>query len=498
MGCVGQGNASRLKNKDRQERWTGIKHRYQRSYVWQSCLPSKLLTQMKSIASICLMLAFSFAGGLPLCAKEPVRSSPDDFLNLLNGNPADAAAHIDRIDQHWGPGDKAMLVETLSMGFRKRSASAIEKIILKKTGQDANTDLNALWQHVWKEPYTPHPDYAEFKEKLYRQIDPRFAEYFAKNPKTEIRLDEIRWGGVLRDGIPPLKDPETLAANKATYLNDGDVVFGVTFNGESRAYPKRILAWHEMVKDHVGGVSINGVYCTLCGSMIVYSTELEGKHYELGTSGFLYRSNKLMYDHTTKSMWSTLEGKPVVGPLVGQGIVLKPLYVVTTTWGEWKRRNPDTTVLSLNTGHERNYGEGVAYKDYFSTDRLMFDIPDALKDDRLKNKERILALRSGKNDGDVLALSVDFLARHPVHQQKLGNKQLVILTDPSGASRVYDAGEKHFTSWDGKTEAVDDAGGKWNVTEAALTGEVILPRFPAHEAFWFGWHSAFPKTQLVK
>ena len=128
----------------------------------------------------------------------------------------------------------------------------------------------------------------------------------------------------------------------------------------------------------------------------------------------------------------------------------------------------------------------------------MFGIPVALKDDRLKNKNRILALRSGKSDGDVLALSVDFLARHPVHQQKLGTKQLVILTDPSGASRAYDAGENHFTSWDGKTEAVDDAGGKWNVTEAALTGEVILPRFPAHEAFWFGWHSAFPKTQLVK
>ena len=98
------------------------------------------------------MLAFSFAGGLPLSGKEPVRSSPDDFLTLLNGNPADAAAYIDRIDQLWRPGDEAMLVETLSLGFNGRSARAIEIIVLKKTGQDANTDLKGLWQHVWKKP----------------------------------------------------------------------------------------------------------------------------------------------------------------------------------------------------------------------------------------------------------------------------------------------------------------------------------------------------------
>ena len=72
--------------------------------------------------------------------------------------------------------------------------------------------------------------------------------------------------------------------------------------------------------------------------MIAYRTELEGQHYELGTSGFLYRSNKLMYDHRTKSFWSTLAGEPVVGPLVGKKIKLKRRYVVTTTWP--RRRVP--------------------------------------------------------------------------------------------------------------------------------------------------------------
>ena len=82
--------------------------------------------------------------------------------------------------------------------------------------------------------------------------------------------------------------------------------------------------------------------------------------HNLGTSGFLYRSNKLMYDQDTQSLWNTIWGQPVVGPLVDRGIVLERLSVVTTTWGEWRRRHPDTKVLSLNTGYDRDYTEGAA------------------------------------------------------------------------------------------------------------------------------------------
>ncbi len=125
-------------------------------------------------------------------------------------------------------------------------------------------------------------------------IDPRFRAYFDNNPKTSIRLDEIRWGGVRRDGIPPLKNPKMISAVEATYLGDQDIIFGVALDGDVRAYPKRILAWHEMFKDRIAGREINGVYCTLCGSMILYDTTVKGVQHELDTSGFLYRSNKLM------------------------------------------------------------------------------------------------------------------------------------------------------------------------------------------------------------
>src|SRR6266851_4811865 len=111
-----------------------------------------------------------------------------------------------------------------------------------------------------------------------------------------------------------------ISAKEANYLADDNVVYGLVVNGDTRAYPKRILAWHEMFTDTIGGVPVAGVYCTLCGSMILYETSVGGTQHFMGTSGFLYRSNKLMYDRATQSLWSTLEGEPVVGPLLGKGI----------------------------------------------------------------------------------------------------------------------------------------------------------------------------------
>ena len=194
-------------------------------------------------------------------------------------------------------------------------------------------------------------------------------------------------------------------------------------NGEARAYPKRILAWHEMARDRLGGVELTLVYCTLCGSAIPYESEVGGQLRTFGTSGFLYRSNKLMFDEETRSLWSTLEGKPVIGELVNSGLRLQSHPIVTTGWKEWKSDHPDTTVLSLHTGYPRDYSEGAAYREYFSTDRLMFSVPK--RDPRLKNKDEVLVMRlssgAGKQQDRIpIAISVAFLEKHPVYQARLG------------------------------------------------------------------------------
>jgi hypothetical protein len=226
----------------------------------------------------------------------------------------------------------------------------------------------------------------------------------------------------------------------------------------------------------------------------VYQVTLDGRHYELGTSGFLYRSNKLMYDHETQSLWSTMLGEPVVGPLAGKGINLPRLQVVTTTWGQWRKRHPGTSVLALQTGYSRDYTEGAAYRSYFATDRLMFSVPRL--DRRLKNKNEVVALRDGDKQ---LAIATDFLRKHPVYEDQIGSTRIVILTDESGANRVYRAGETTIVSWDGAQQATDSEGLAWTVSEAAIaSGEKRLIRFPAHRAFWFGWYSQFPATRLIK
>jgi Protein of unknown function (DUF3179) len=109
---------------------------------------------------------------------------------------------------------------------------------------------------MWKLPYDPHPDYATFKGLVYGQIDPRMHAFFAESTRSSIRLDEIDWGGVIVNGVPPLRYPRVLPAASAEYLKNSSVVFGIEVNGEARAYPKRILAWHEMAIDRVGGVEL--------------------------------------------------------------------------------------------------------------------------------------------------------------------------------------------------------------------------------------------------
>jgi len=426
----------------------------------------------------------------------------ETFFLLASPDRNTRVTALQEIEAHWQPGCAVMLLEIsrLQRGWLPQEAF---QLLRKKTQQRFGRDIKQWYRYLWQQSWEPHPQYARFKAALYARIDPRFAEYFDDTPAATIRFDEIQWGGVVRDGIPPLKNPAMIAADQADFMVDSNVVFGIEINGDARAYPKRILAWHEMFKDTVGDVSINGVYCTLCGSMIVYETHVGGKHYELGTSGFLYRSNKLMYDHDTKSMWSTLTGEPVVGTLVGEGIQLSRRDVVTTTWGEWRRRHPATTVLSLSTGHRRNYGEGVAYHDYFATDRLMFDVP--FEDQRLKNKQEVLALRFGHGVNDAaseesLAIDTNYLQQHPVYQGELGSQPFVVLTDKSGANRVYDPKTFRFATWNGDHQAMDERGTVWQVTESGLTDATgqVLARLPAHRAFWFGWHAAFPKTRLVQ
>ncbi|NKB69154.1 MAG: DUF3179 domain-containing protein [Candidatus Latescibacteria bacterium] len=420
----------------------------------------------------------------------------DAFLWLPTSPGPERAQALADIEQHWQDGFTPMILESAYFSADEKDATQLIDLLTRATGQDHGLDFDRWYHWLWNQDLDLHPEYADFKSIVYRIIDPAFAQYFSSQQPVRIRLDEVRWGGVAQDGIPPLRQPPMLKATAADYLADDHIVFGVQLNGDARAYPKRILAWHEMFVDQVGGIPVAGVYCTLCGTMVLYKTLHQGTNHQLGTSGFLYRSNKLMYDQATQSLWSTLRGEPVIGPLATQPFALERLWVVTTTWGEWRRRHPDTQVMSLDTGHQRDYSEGAAYRDYFATDKLMFGIPQ--HDDRLLNKDEVLGLVAAL--AQPLALAVSYLADHPLHHDRLGKSELVVLTDHSGAARAYATGGLRFKSWDRDRTAVDTQDNHWTLSEEALHSADgrSLPRLPAHRAFWFGWQAAYSQTRLVQ
>ncbi len=448
--------------------------------------------------SLLLAASLSWRGHADTHSDEQLSAS--DFLILVDGaESAEELALLNRLDRTWSHKMLPMVIETMSYTRSNLIGYRLRELLIEHTKYQHAEDTNDWYHWLWNQPESVAKDYAEFKAGLYRQIDPKFEPYFNERQATaRIRLDEIRWGGVGQDGIPPLRDPEMIGAKQQQYLEDDNIVFGVKINGEARAYPKRILAWHEMFTDTFGEEAIAGVYCALCGTVIIYKTQHDGIAHRLGTSGFLYRSNKLMYDKDTNSLWNTVRGEPVVGPLVDKGIQLEHLSVVTTTWGEWKRRHPETQVLSLNTGHQRDYGEGVAYQDYFSTDRLMFNTP--FNDQRLKNKREVLALRFQGAPKLQLAIDTEFLNNNRIFYERVGQQQFVVLTDDSGANRVYTPNGIKFERYDGKDTVLDSKGHRWLVTEEALVNDNgdSLPRLPYHRAFWFGWHAAYPETRLIK
>ncbi len=435
----------------------------------------------------------------------PVRSqdSTDElalFKSILEpGSVASKLETIQYFDDHWNDAFIPLFLEIFYFADDPQLYLALREALETHTGKRFGFDLDKWYQYIWSKPENVPHYYADFKAELYKLIDPKFYRYFKDRMIIRnIRLDEVRWGGVLQDGIPPLRAPQMISASEANYLEDDHVVFGIEVNGDFRAYPKRILAWHEMFVDVVGGIKVAGVYCTLCGTVILYETEIDGKNHEMGTSGFLYRSNKLMYDKATQSLWNTLWGEPSIGPLIEADIKLNVRSVVTTTWKEWKMRHPETTVLSLQTGHRRDYGEGIAYQEYFATDKLMFTIPKI--DSRLKNKDEILAVRLAQHSENALAISVKFLEKNTIYHDQIEGRKFVVLTDKTGANRVFESKGFSFKKYADPITVVDANGKHWKIREDALhaaNGEK-LDRLPHHRAFWFGWHAAFPETRLVK
>ncbi len=199
-----------------------------------------------------------------------------------------------------------------------------------------------------------------------------------------VPLSEIRDGGPGKDGIPALENPEMIMADQANYILDDDLVIGYINGDEVRAYPHKILDWHEIINDEIAGQKVAITYCPLTGTAIGWHRTYNGQSTTFGVSGLLYNSNLMPYDRTTNSTWTQQGLFSVNGKL--RDTTARTFQVLETTWSTWKMMYPRTTVVSLNTGHSRNYQQ-YPYGNYRETDGLIFSV--SILDSRLPQKERV-------------------------------------------------------------------------------------------------------------
>lgn len=172
--------------------------------------------------------------------------------------------------------------------------------------------------------------------------------------KSTISWGEIQSGGPPKDGIPAIDDPKFIDVNRNTTVKKTEPVIGLEINGDARAYPLRILMWHEIVNDTVGGVPVAVTYCPLCNAAIVFERKTGQGLLDFGTTGKLRNSDLVMYDRQTQSWWQQYTGKAIVGALTNTKLRLVPSRLEALSL--FQERNPRGRLLIPNDPASRAYG----------------------------------------------------------------------------------------------------------------------------------------------
>lgn len=279
-----------------------------------------------------------------------------------------------------------------------------------------------------------------------------------------------------RDGLKALTRPVTMTPQEVDHHNENDRgkllvsadrVVGIKIAGEARAYPLRLLRWHESVNDVVGGRAIAVTYSPLSGSVAVWDRVVDGREITLAVSGWLHNSNTLLYDRQregeTSSLWHQLTGEAVTGPAAGQRLTALPTEL--STWADWRRNHPETSIMAPDTDSKRKYKRDP-YHSYRGSDVLRFPVEP-------------LAPASA-----------------------LAHKDLVAIVTHSGQDNVFALPYLEY--------AVGESPGKW---AALIDEEVFLIEYdvelgtfaieprddgvadpPVRFAYWFEWYSLHPET----
>ncbi len=274
---------------------------------------------------------------------------------------------------------------------------------------------------------------------------------------ASIPVDQILPGGPPRNGIPSIDQPVFYPGDMQ--LDESTRVLGVIYNGIAKAYPIRIMNYHEIVNDDFDGKKAVITYCPLCGSGIAFVSSINGKNYTFGVSGLLFNSDVLLFDRETNSLWSQLLFKSVAG--TQKGVEFEIIVTENTTWGDWQNRYPASVFLSEETGHIRDYSRSP-YGNYDTNQAIYF--PVSKESDQYQRKEKVLGIIL---DGEKKVYPFSELQKSKGDIHDTFNKQnfTIIYNKESASARVIDQ--------DGN-------------------------EIPSITAFWFAWYAFHPDSKIFK
>ena len=212
------------------------------------------------------VIFFLFAiSPFPLFSRASHAASGDDLLvdalvnNLTHPSQPIRVEALKALEELKNPAAIPAFIELLRFNslFGISTVPALESLTGTKLGDNWSKWVEWLQQH---EEVHPNQSFLAWKADVYSRIDPAFENFLYPGVPYRIRIEEIVWGGVRKDGIPALTNPKQVKPTEATYLTPQELVFGVSINGDNRAYPLRILDWHEMFNDVVGGKPVTLSY----------------------------------------------------------------------------------------------------------------------------------------------------------------------------------------------------------------------------------------------
>lgn len=285
--------------------------------------------------------------------------------------------------------------------------------------------------------------------------------------KRSIEWNEIMSGGPPKDGIPSIDDPKFQPVADETEVKPNEPVIGLAINGDARAYPLRILMWHEIVNDTVGGEPVAVTYCPLCNSAVVFERVVKGEVTTFGTTGKLRNSDLVMYDRLTESWWQQFTGKAIVGEVTGTQLEILPARLESLA--QFRERHPAGRILVPNNPNFRNYGRNP-YAGYDSSARPFLFRGDLPED--INPMVRVVMVRTDK----PTIVSLDLLREH---------------------ERV-EAGDVTISWQPGQASALDDS----SVAGGRDIGTVTVERdgadVPYDVTFAFVAHAFHPETRIVQ